>query len=96
MVRELALALAVVVPCSVDGGTVPLCSADRTYDPHVAVIHWSDGWREEVPTINGSLCQCVRSAAAPHHRRGLRIVESYCDHRNGFPVGWDTIKGYNR
>ncbi len=93
MIREAALALAFVLPCSVEAA-VSFCGVDLTVDPHVAVIYWSDGTREEVPTINGSQCQCIRSEATPH-RNGLRIVESYCDHRNGFQPGWDVIRGFN-
>jgi hypothetical protein len=95
MIRGAAFALAVVIPCSVEA--VGFCAVDRTYDPHVAVILWSDGYREEVATINGNQCQCVRAEATPRppHRAGLRIIESYCDHRNGFPPEWDVIRGYN-
>ena len=93
MLREIALAVAVVVGCSAEA--VALCAVDRTVDPHVAVLWWSDGTREEVATINGAQCQCVRTAM-PRRVPGARIIESYCDHRNGFQPGWDTIKGYNR
>lgn len=93
MIRELALALAVVIPCSAEA--IDFCSVDLSVDPHVAVILWSNGEREEVATLNGNQCQCIRAEATPRppEKRGLRIVESYCDHRNGFKPGWDTIRG---
>jgi len=71
---------------------VGLCSADLTFDPHVAVFFWSDHTREEVPAINRSLCECARERLAPP-RPGLYRVESYCDHPDAFPPGWDRIKG---
>ena len=82
MIREMLLAAA----------SVSVCSIDLTYDPHVAVLIWSDGFREEVSTINSNQCQC---ASLTLKRPNAHLIKSYCDHRSGFTPGWDKIKGYN-
>ena len=74
---------------------VTACSAElTTFDPYVAVMIWSDHTREEVAATNRSACECARAVLSPRVP-GVRLVESYCDHRSGFPVGWGVIHGFN-
>ena len=68
----------------------------KQVDPYTEVLYWSDGLKEEVPTINKALCdydidRLTNKVYSPIGRESATLLKGECIHRNSFKPGWDRI-----